>query len=142
MTDAISGNAPVATATATTQISKNGFDSETFLQLLVAQLKYQDPSNPTSSSEFMAQTATLAQVQSLNEIADQNTQALTLQRSLSAGALVGHTVSYTDTDGATKTGTVTSVKISNDSSTESKAVVDGVDVALGRLSEVSLPATA
>jgi flagellar basal-body rod modification protein FlgD len=141
MTDAISGNAPVATTTATTQISKNGFDSETFLQLLVAQLKYQDPSNPTSSSEFMAQTATLAQVQSLNEIADQNTQALTLQRSLSAGALVGHTVSYTDTDGATKTGTVTSVKISNDSSTESKAVVDGVDVALGRLSEVSLPAT-
>jgi flagellar basal-body rod modification protein FlgD len=141
MTDAISGNAPVATTTATTQISKNGFDSETFLQLLVAQLKYQDPSNPTSSSEFMAQTATLAQVQSLNEIADQNTQALTLQRSLSAGALVGHTVSYTDTDGATKTGTVTSVKISNDSSTESKAVVDGVDIALGRLSEVSLPAT-
>jgi flagellar basal-body rod modification protein FlgD len=141
MTDAISGSAPVATNTATTQISKNGFDSETFLQLLVAQLKYQDPSNPTSSSEFMAQTATLAQVQSLNEIADQNTQALTLQRSLSAGALVGHTVSYTDTDGTTKTGTVTSVKISNDSSTESKAVVDGVDIALGRLSEVSLPAT-
>ncbi|WP_222265408.1 flagellar hook assembly protein FlgD [Modestobacter marinus] len=141
MTDAISGSAPVATSTATTQISKNGFDSETFLQLLVAQLKYQDPSNPTSSSEFMAQTATLAQVQSLNEIADQNTQALTLQRSLSAGALVGHTVSYTDTDGTTKTGTVTSVKISSDSSTESKAVVDGVDIALGRLSEVSLPAT-
>jgi flagellar basal-body rod modification protein FlgD len=140
MTDAITGSAPVATSTATTQVSKNGFDSETFLQLLVAQLKYQDPSNPTSSSEFMAQTATLAQVQSLNEIADQNTQALTLQRSLSAGALVGHTVSYTDTDGTTKTGTVTSVKISGDSSTESKAVVDGVDVALGRLSEVSLPA--
>jgi flagellar basal-body rod modification protein FlgD len=140
MTDAITGSAPMATTTATTQVSKNGFDSETFLQLLVAQLKYQDPSNPTSSSEFMAQTATLAQVQSLNEIADQNTQALTLQRSLSAGALVGHTVSYTDTDGTTKTGTVTSVKISGDSSTESKAVVDGVDVALGRLSEVSLPA--
>src|SRR3954447_27012886 len=140
MTDAITGSAPVATSTATTQVSKNGFDSETFLQLLVAQLKYQDPSNPTSSSEFMAQTATLAQVQSLNEIADQNTHALSLQRSLSAGALVGHTVFYTDTDGTTKTGTVTSVKISGDSSTESKAVVDGVDVALGRLSEVSLPA--
>jgi flagellar basal-body rod modification protein FlgD len=142
MTAPVSGTGPVATNTATTQVSNaNGFDSETFLKLLVAQLKYQDPSNPTSSSEFMAQTATLAQVQSLNEIADQNTQALTLQRSMSAGALVGHTVSYTDTDGATKTGTVTSVKISSDSSTESKAVVDGVDIALGRLSEVSLPAT-
>src|SRR5919205_4438208 len=124
MTDAISGSYSVATNTATTQAAKSsGFDSETFLQLLVAQLKYQDPSNPTRSSEFMAQTATLAQVQSLNEIADQNTQALTLQRSLSAGALVGHTVSYTDSDGSTRTGTVTSVKISGDSSTETTAVV-------------------
>jgi flagellar basal-body rod modification protein FlgD len=140
MTDAISGSSPLATNTATTQAAKStGFDSDTFLQLLVAQLKYQDPSNPTSSSEFMAQTATLAQVQSLNEIADQNSQALALQRSLSAGALVGHTVSYTDSDGSTKTGTVTSVKISNDGATESKAVVDGVDVALGRVSAVSLP---
>jgi flagellar basal-body rod modification protein FlgD len=84
---------------------------DTFLKLLVAQMRYQDPSNPTSSSEFMAQTATFTQVEKLEEIASQNAQLLTLQRSLSAGALVGQTVSYTDTEGVTKTGLVSSVKV-------------------------------
>jgi flagellar basal-body rod modification protein FlgD len=140
MTAPVSGAGPVATNTATTQVSNaNGFDSETFLKLLVAQLKYQDPSDPASSSELMAQTATLAQVQSLDAIAKQNSQSLTLQKSLSAGALVGQTVSYTDSDGATKTGVVTAVKISSDSTAESQAVIGGVDVDLGRISQVAMP---
>jgi flagellar basal-body rod modification protein FlgD len=138
MTAPVSGTGSVATNTATTQVSNtNGFDSETFLKLLVAQLKYQDPSDPASSSELMAQTATLAQVQSLDAIADQNSQMLSLQKSLSAGALVGQTVSYTDTDGAKKSGVVSSVKISSDDS-GSVAVIGGVDVDLGRISAVSL----
>src|SRR4051794_39461994 len=142
MTAPVSGAGPVATNTATTQVGNaNGFDSETFLKLLVAQLKYQDPSDPASSSELMAQTATLAQVQSLDAIAKQNSQSLTLQKSLSAGALVGQTVSYTDSDGATKTGIVSAVKISSDSTTESKAVIGGVEVDLGRISQVSLAGT-
>jgi flagellar basal-body rod modification protein FlgD len=132
----------VATNTATTSVTNSkGFDSETFLKLLVAQLKYQDPSNPASSSELMAQTATLAQVQSLDAIAGQQTQLVTLQKSLSAGALVGQTVSYTDTDGATQSGVVSAVKISSDSSVASQAVIGGVDVDLARISEVSLPAS-
>jgi flagellar basal-body rod modification protein FlgD len=139
MSTPVGGVGSVATNTATTQISNsNGFDSETFLKLLVAQLKYQDPSDPASSSQLMSQTATLAQVQSLDSIAGQNDQMLTLQKSLSAGALVGQTVSYTDTDGSTKAGLVTAVKISSDSSTESKAVIGGVDVDLSRVSQVSL----
>lgn len=143
MSAPVSGTGPVAPHTATTQISNsNGFDSETFLKLLVAQLKYQDPSDPASSSELMAQTATLAQVQSLNAIAGQQTELLTLQRSLSAGALVGQTVSYTDTDGTTKSGVVSAVKISSDGSKESQAVIGGVDVGLGRISQVSMAASA
>ena len=137
MTTPVAGAGSPATNTATTQITNSkGFDSKTFLKLLVAQLKYQDPSNPASSSELMAQTATLSQVQSLDAISSQNTQMLTLQKSLSAGALVGQSVSYTDTDGATKSGVVSSVKISSDDS-ESQAVIDGVTVNLGRISAVS-----
>jgi flagellar basal-body rod modification protein FlgD len=140
MTAPVSGAGSVATNTATTQVSNaNGFDSETFLKLLVAQLKYQDPSDPASSSELMAQTATLAQVQSLDAIAQQNSQSLTLQKSLSAGALVGQTVSYTGTDGATRTGIVSAVKISSDSTAGSQAVIGGVDVELARISQVTLP---
>jgi flagellar basal-body rod modification protein FlgD len=142
MSAPVSGTGSVATNTATTSVTNSkGFDSETFLKLLVAQLKYQDPSNPASSSELMAQTATLAQVQSLDAIAGQQTQLVTLQKSLSAGALVGQTVSYTDTDGATQSGVVSAVKISSDSSVASQAVIGGVEVDLARISEVSQAAS-
>jgi flagellar basal-body rod modification protein FlgD len=129
---------PTTTASSTAD-RKDQMGKDTFLKLLVAQMRYQDPSNPTSSSEFMAQTATFTQVEKLEEIASQNAELLTLQRSLSAGALVGHQVSYTATDGTTTTGTVSSVKIAGTGDTEPQAMVGGVAVALGRITEVALP---
>ena len=143
MTSPITGTVGTPTPTATTTANRSDqMGKDTFLKLLVAQMRYQDPSNPTSSSEFMAQTATFTQVEKLEEIAAQNAELLTLQRSLSAGALVGHEVSYTDTDGTTKTGTVSAVRITGSgTSTEPQAVVGGVAVALGRITEVALPAT-
>jgi flagellar basal-body rod modification protein FlgD len=112
-----------------------------FLKLLVAQMKYQDPANPASSSEFMAQTATFTQVEKLEEIAAQNASLLALQRSSSAGALVGRTVSYTDETGAKQTGQVTSVRLGTDK-TEATAMVGGVSVSMGRITEVaSTPTT-
>ncbi|RBY74348.1 flagellar hook capping protein [Geodermatophilus sp. TF02-6] len=137
MTDPVAGVGGTATATATTTVNRTDqMDKNVFLQLLVAQMRYQDPNNPTSTTEFMSQTATFTQVEKLEEIATQNASMVALQRSLSAGALVGHAVSYTDDTGATVTGTVGSVRISGD---EPRAVVDGVAVPLGRLTEVSLP---
>jgi len=140
-TPSITGTVGQSTTTATTSTNRSDqMGKDTFLKLLVAQMRYQDPANPASSSEFMAQTATFTQVEKLEEIATQNAQLLTLQRSLSAGALVGHTVSYTDTDGTTKTGTVSSVKVAG-TGTESEplAVVGGAEVGLGRITEVALP---
>jgi flagellar basal-body rod modification protein FlgD len=116
-----------------------GSQKDMFLKLLVAQMKYQDPSNPASSSEFMAQTATFTQVEKLEEIAAQNASMLALQRSSSAGALVGRTVSYSDETGATKTGLVTAVRLGTGSS-EATAVVGGVAVSMGRITEVSTTA--
>ncbi|HEV7725588.1 MAG TPA: flagellar hook capping FlgD N-terminal domain-containing protein [Modestobacter sp.] len=129
----------IPTATSTVDRSDQ-MGKDTFLKLLVAQMRYQDPSNPTSSSEFMAQTATFTQVEKLEELATQNAALLTMQRALSAGALVGHSVSYTDTDGSTKTGTVTAVRIGgNTADGEPEAMVGGVAVPMGRLTEVSAP---
>lgn len=128
----------VATNTATTTADRpNQMGSDTFLKLLVAEMKYQDPSSPMSSSDMMAQTATLTQTQSLQTIADQNKQQLTLQRSLTAGALVGHVVSYTGTDGTTQTGTVSAVKISA-TDNSSTAVIGGEDIDVGRITQVGL----
>ena len=130
--------APVATSTATTSVDRpNQMGSDTFLKLLVAEMKYQDPSSPMSSSDMMAQTATLTQTQSLQTIAEQNKQQLALQRSLTAGALVGHVVSYTATDGTTQSGTVSAVKISATDNTSS-AVIGGEDIDVGRITQVGL----
>ena len=135
---ATSGMASVATSTATTSVDRpNQMGSDTFLKLLVAEMKYQDPSSPMSSSDMMAQTATLTQTQSLQTIADQNKQQLALQRSLTAGALVGHVVSYTASDGTTQSGTVSAVKISSTDNTSS-AVIGGEDIDVGRITQVGL----
>ena len=140
MSSPVSGIGTTYTPATSTVERSDQMGKDTFLKLLVAQMKYQDPANPASSSEFMAQTATFTQVEKLEEIAAQNAELLTLQRSLSAGALVGHEVSYTDTDGTTKTGTVSAVRIAGTGSdTEPQAVVGGVAVALGRITEVALP---
>ena len=37
--------------------SSNGMDKDAFLQLLVAQMRYQDPLEPTSNTEFISQYA-------------------------------------------------------------------------------------
>ena len=36
--------------------TKNGMDKEAFLQLLVAQMQYQDPLEPTSNTEFISRS--------------------------------------------------------------------------------------
>jgi len=137
MTDPVGGVGGTATTTATSTVTRSDqMGKDVFLQLLVAQMRYQDPNSPTSTTEFMSQTATFTQVEKLEQIAAQNASMVALQRSLGAGALVGQTVSYTDEKGATVTGTVGSVRISGE---EPSAVVDGVDVPIGRLTEVSLP---
>ena len=139
MTSPVSGVGGATGAPATSTVTRTDqMGKDVFLQLLVAQMRYQDPNSPASTTEFMSQTATFTQVEKLEEIAAQNASLVAMQRSLSAGALVGHTVSYTGEDGAAVTGTVGSVKITGD---EPSAVVDGVDVPLGRLTEVSLPGT-
>jgi flagellar basal-body rod modification protein FlgD len=142
MTSAVNGassTAGVATTSATSTVDRSQMGSDTFLKLLVAEMKYQDPSNPMSSSDMMAQTATMTQTQSLQLLADQSKQQLALQRSLTAGALVGHQVSYTSDDGTTRSGAVSAVRISSVDNT-SEAVIDGVSVDVGRITEVGLAA--
>ncbi len=48
---------------------KNGMDKEAFLQLLVAQMQYQDPLEPTSNTEFVSQYAQFSQVEQMQNLA-------------------------------------------------------------------------
>lgn len=46
----------------------NNMGQDQFLQLLVAQMQYQDPLEPTSNTEWVAQLATFSMVESLNSM--------------------------------------------------------------------------
>ena len=137
MPDAVSGTVPTgATYSATNSVERGDqMGKDTFLKLLVAQMKYQDPGNPADTNQLMAQTATFSQVEKLEQLAKQNASMLALQRSSSAGAMVGQTVTYTDGTGAAATGVVSSVRLGTDS-TEAVATIGGVSVPLGRITDV------
>jgi flagellar basal-body rod modification protein FlgD len=107
---------------------------EVFMQLLVAQMRYQDPSKPVDSSQMMAQTATFTQVEKLEELATQNAAMLVLQEASTAGSMVGRTATYTDNDGASVSGKITSVRLASGSQ-EAVAVIGGKDVPVGRITE-------
>lgn len=97
--------APVASTQPNDQMGK-----DTFLKLLVAQLKYQNPMSPADGADFMAQTAQFSVVEKLDELAKTNAQLLSANRSLSASSLMGRSVLYADASGADVTGTVTGVR--------------------------------
>lgn len=96
---------PMPVSTAGTQ----NLDQQTFLQLLVAQLRYQDPMNPTDSSQFLSQTAQFTALEKMEDVAAQTAQMVNTQMAFGASSLIGRSVSYIDADGATVTGTVQGV---------------------------------
>lgn len=84
-------------------------DREAFLKLLVAQLKYQDPSKPMDSSEMISQSAQLSVVDKLESISTTLTDSTSANRLTLGGAVIGKQVTYLDTTGATLTALVTGV---------------------------------
>jgi flagellar basal-body rod modification protein FlgD len=64
----------------TSSSSSNELGKEAFLQLLVTQMKYQDPLNPNTDTEYIAQLATFSQLEQLQNLssAASNSQAFSL----------------------------------------------------------------
>jgi flagellar basal-body rod modification protein FlgD len=89
-------------------VDLGGINSNTFLQLLVAQLRHQDPMNPTDSSTYITQEAQFSMVQSMNQLAQQNAAILQSQQMQEATGFIGKNVTYIDADGALNAGVVSS----------------------------------
>ncbi|MEW6123932.1 MAG: flagellar hook assembly protein FlgD [Pseudomonadota bacterium] len=120
------------TNSSSSSTSSKTVDYDAFLQLLIAQMKNQDPTSPMDSSEYMSQLASFSQVEqgvATNKKLDTLLSSTSLQN---AQALVGQTI--TSADGNT-TGEVASVKIYSDATvatlTSGKEVVleTGITVA-------------
>ena len=86
-------------------------DYESFLKLLVAQMKNQDPTAPMDSTDYVAQLATFSQVEQSVQINDKLDQILQASTFAQAGGLIGRTIS---SDDGSVTGVVKEVRLISD----------------------------
>jgi len=95
---------------ATQQTSKTAVDYQSFLKLLIAEMKNQDPTKPMDSTQYVAQLATFSQVEQSVQTNTKLNQIMQSSALSQADALIGR--SLTSADGLT-TGTVASVRLAS-----------------------------
>jgi flagellar basal-body rod modification protein FlgD len=142
--DPITGTDPASTggiySTPPTRTPKQSLDSEAFMQLLVTQLRNQDPSSPMDTNQMISQTTQLAMMEKLTDMDTTAQEGFALQMRQAAAALIGHTVSYLDKNGDTQTGVASSVSYAGSvpivSIGDQKIALDAV---LGIVSSASTP---
>lgn len=136
MTTSPIGGASAAASNTSSATSANPLASlqnpNTFLNLLVAQLKYQDPLNPTSGTQFLSQTAQLTEVETM-------TQLQQSQQTVASTSMIGKTISATLSDGTTVSGVVEGVSLSTSGGPTLN--VNGTSVPLGDVQTVGTGST-
>ena len=92
----VESNSAASLAEATKKKANDSLDKDALLQLLVAQMKYQDPLEPTSNTEYISQFATFSELEQMQNMS----ASMDLFR---ASSLVGETVLLKVTDGQGRT---------------------------------------
>ncbi|HEY3942699.1 MAG TPA: flagellar hook capping FlgD N-terminal domain-containing protein [Acidimicrobiales bacterium] len=128
------GSSDPTSATSSSTAASQLSNPQLFLQLLIAELQNQDPTNPTDPSQIMQQTSELSQMEAVNSMSAAITQEESAAQANEATGLIGKSVSAT-VGGATVTGAVTGVAF--DSSGNPTLDVAGTAVPLAAVSEVS-----
>jgi flagellar basal-body rod modification protein FlgD len=128
--------APVTNTSESASATKEAtLNYDSFLKLLVAQMKNQDPTDPIDASEQMSQLATFSSVEQAIKT-NTHLESLIQETSMSqAAALIGKTITSAD---GTMTGVVKSVAINSDGLTAVLQNGDKVLVTTG----ISISATA
>ena len=112
---ATTANVGSASTAGTTQLksTKKSLQTQDFMNLMLTQLQNQDPMNPTSNSELMAQMSQIGQLQANTQLQDLLT-GMTAQNQLgAAGNMLGKIVTGLDDSNAKVEGLVTSVRVEN-----------------------------
>ena len=74
-----------------TDSKSNTYDKEMFLKLLVAEMQYQDPLEPTSNTEYVSELASFSQIEAVQSVQSQ-------MSTIEANSLVGKYVILLDDD--------------------------------------------
>jgi flagellar basal-body rod modification protein FlgD len=89
-------------------VGTGNLDKNSFLQLLMAQLKYQDPTNPTDTKDMITQQAQLTQVDTLNQL---NATIKGSSQLSAASGLIGKRVEVKGADGVAVQGLVSTTQL-------------------------------
>lgn len=99
-TDGSTGSSGTSSSSSVAQSSTGTDTSEMFTQLLIAQIKNQNPLDPADPSEFVTQLSQLSQVEALQQLVSQNSgnnAVLDSLQTMALGAQVGSTVAVRST---------------------------------------------
>ena len=107
----IAPTAPTASMSASESLGNLGPDA--FLKLLVAQLKYQNPMEPSDGTQLLQQTAQFTQVETLQSLADSQEQLMNVTQFSLAVGLSGKQVSGYDASGNQVSGQVDNIRFAS-----------------------------
>ncbi|MFD2058180.1 flagellar hook assembly protein FlgD [Mesorhizobium calcicola] len=117
---------PTGANQASQKTSKTAVDYQSFLKLLIAEMKNQDPTKPMDSTQYVAQLATFSQVEQSVQTNTKLDQIMSSSALSQADALIGRSI--TSADGKT-TGTVASVRLASNGLIA--VLQNGTEIAVG-----------
>ncbi len=127
--DAVAGAASAQTQSASAAAADRAtLDYDSFLQLLIAEMRNQDPTEPIDSTEYVAQLATFSQVEQTIQTNARLEELLKASSISQAGSLIGRTVTSAD---GTVSGVVQQVEITDDRAVAVLNNGDRVDIGPG-----------
>jgi len=118
-----------STTSTTSSAASMSVDYNTFLRLLIAEMKNQDPTNPMDTSEYMSQFAQLSTVEQAIQTNSKLDALLSSSALSQAEGLIGKTATFSTEDGQAISGVIASVSINNGGAIAT--LEDGSKVALG-----------
>lgn len=111
MISAVAGGAAAGQPSVSSQLG--GLGGDAFLTLLVAQLRFQNPMQPTDPSSMLQQTASFTQVEALKDVAKTQQQLLGLAQASIATSTLGAEVTALDATGQEVTGVVDGIRFTD-----------------------------
>ena len=88
--EATKSNSEISTSK-TAETKENGYTQDMFMKLLVAEMQYQDPLEPTDNSQYVAQLASFTQIEAIQAVQDN-------MKAIQGNSMVGKMVALVDDD--------------------------------------------
>jgi flagellar basal-body rod modification protein FlgD len=121
---------PVNNSSTTTQQKASigqTLGKDDFLKLLVGQLQHQDPLAPSDDQQWIGQMAAFSQLEQVTNMASSTQKIVDTLNTNGALSLIGRTVTYLDSAGASHTGNVDTVDMADGQATLTVNGVAGID---------------